>query len=616
MLLFRTAVFKRLRLCRKCSSLSMDIQRYVSTKSHISEITFGDEQKKLIDLIVNKEKSVFFTGAAGTGKSVVLREVIRQLKTKYPRAQSVAVTASTGLAGLNIGGRTYQSYLGLGLGMEPVSDLVQRIKKSPKKTDVWLNCKVLIIDEVSMVDAKMITKISHIGKYFKKNMEPFGGIQLVFVGDFYQLPPVSDQKIIDFIQSEDLNNNTISSTKSGCFFAFESEEWKKAIDYEISLTKIYRQASDPTFIKMLNEVRVGEISNETDLEFKKLCLRNFQESKENLIDGSEYRLNSVEGSNVFPTRNETNKYNRKRLNTINATPVIYDAYKTGTLKGTREYEMINESIIVPDELTLKKGSQVMLVKNQSSSLVNGSLGYVVDFVSLPNYEHFEKKGTGNGIFDFLFDMKDKVKGNPNLERKVALRKQQQQDTEIRCLPLVKFVSTRGKTVQYKIISPEFFEYKDIETDDILFSKKQIPLILAWALSVHKSQGQTYHKLNCDLSRIFEDGQAYVALSRVTSREGLQLKNWNKDKVQINPVVKAYYKSKVKPVDNIINHNPSVEIFVNDAPTVVHNEENNLVNKKNNIALDENQLGEEIDFVDNSYFKNRGRFKSHFDEFGP
>lgn len=570
---------------------SLELRRTASSNTATKELVLGDEQKKLVDLIVNKGKSVFFTGAAGTGKSVVLREVIKQLKQKYPDPQSVAITASTGLAGLNIGGRTYQSYLGIGLGLEPVSDLVQRIKRKNRKENAWINCKVLVVDEVSMIDAKMITKLSHIGKYFKKNMKPFGGIQLVFVGDFYQLPPVMDKKIIDFIQSDDIAMFGDSDSTSETCYAFESDEWKKAMDHEISLTKIYRQESDPTFIKMLNEVRVGEVSNETDIEFRKLCMDNFQDSRNIDQDKVETRLDFLEGSNIYPTKYETNKYNKKRLNAIDATPVTYDCYKSGTLKGTREFEMINESIIVPDELTLKKGAQVMLVKNQSSSLVNGSLGSVVDFVSLPNYENFEEKGKGNNIFDFLLDNKAEVKGNPNLERKLELREIQLNDTETRCLPLVKFCNINTNVIQYKIISPEFFEFKDPDTEDILFSKKQIPLIMAWALSVHKSQGQTYEKLNCDLSRIFEDGQAYVALSRVTSRAGLKLKSWNRAKVQVNPVVKKYYGDRIKAVHELESKAKSKRPLFVAQPTTE----------------------DEIDFVDSDDFTRKRNFRMDMDD---
>lgn len=592
MLTFRSCFYKKsCFLTKNGYYIVSTLRKQLHTNNSNIEVTLGDEQQQLVDLIVNKKKSVFFTGPAGTGKSVVLREVIRQLKQKYPDPHSVAVTASTGLAGLNINGRTYQSHLGIGLGMEPVADLVHKIKKSPVRHRVWTNCKVLIIDEVSMVDSKMITKLSHIGKYFKKNMKPFGGIQLVFVGDFYQLPPVVDKKIIEFIQSEDLNDFNNIGKKSEISYAFESEEWKKAMDHEISLTKIYRQESDPTFIKMLNEVRIGEVSHETDLEFKKLC----QESNEESRNENQKRLSFLEGSNVYPTRNETNKYNKKRLDAIDATPVTYDCFKSGRLKGTREFEMINESVIVPDELTLKKGAQVMLVKNQSSSLVNGSLGSVIDFVSLPNYENFENKGKQNGIFDFLFEMRDEVEENVNLQRKLDLRKTQLSNTESACLPLVKFSNSKTNVIQYKVISPEFFEYKDPDTDEILFSKKQIPLILAWALSVHKSQGQTYEKLNCDLSRIFEDGQAYVALSRVTSRDGLTLINWNKEKVQANPVVKEYYSSRVQSVDDVIN---GVKL-TKKSPKI-----------QEQIIDDE----DEIDFVDESDFSSRNNSRQQMEDF--
>jgi ATP-dependent DNA helicase PIF1 len=138
-------------------------------------------------MVVDEGKSVFFTGSAGTGKSVLLREIIGRLRTKYKKEPDrVAMTASTGLAACNIGGVTLHSFGGIGLGRESVPDLVKKIRKNAKAKNRWMRAKVLIIDEVSMVDGELFDKLEHIARELRKSGRPFGGIQVVITGDFFQ----------------------------------------------------------------------------------------------------------------------------------------------------------------------------------------------------------------------------------------------------------------------------------------------------------------------------------------------------------------------------------------------------------------------------------------------
>lgn len=189
------------------------------------KLMLSSEQQKVLRLVVEQGKSVFFTGSAGTGKSVLLREIIRSLKRKYPRPEGVAITASTGMAACNIGGTTIHSFAGIGLGKEPVDQLVNKIKKNPKSRSRWQRVHVLVIDEVSMVDGELFDKLAGIAESLRGKAgasKPFGGIQLIVTGDFFQLPPVA-------------------KGSSASKFAFEAKEWKNCVNHTVNLTQVFRQ---------------------------------------------------------------------------------------------------------------------------------------------------------------------------------------------------------------------------------------------------------------------------------------------------------------------------------------------------------------------------------------
>lgn len=210
-----------------------------AVKSHMvkqSAIALSKEQEVVKELVCDKGKSVFFTGPAGTGKSVLMRAIIAQLKKKYARdPDRLAVTASTGLAACNIGGMTLHSFSGIGLGKDDVATLVKKIRRNPKAKNRWLRTKILVIDEISMVDGDLFDKLSQVGRTLRNNGRPWGGIQLVITGDFFQLPPVPDYNTRD--------------TK----FAFEAATWNTSIDHTIGLTEVFRQ-KDPGVSQILDQL--------------------------------------------------------------------------------------------------------------------------------------------------------------------------------------------------------------------------------------------------------------------------------------------------------------------------------------------------------------------------
>ena len=193
----------------------------------LPRVFLSDEQRSVLNLVVEQQKSVFFTGSAGTGKSVLLRETIKVLRDKYKREPDrVAVTASTGLAACNVGGVTLHSFAGIGLGKEPVPELVKKIKRNQKAKNRWMRTKVLVIDEISMVDGDLFDKLEAIARAIRNNGRPFGGIQLVITGDFFQLPPVPDHGGRD------------------AKFSFDASTWNTSIEHTIGLTQVFRQ-KDP-----------------------------------------------------------------------------------------------------------------------------------------------------------------------------------------------------------------------------------------------------------------------------------------------------------------------------------------------------------------------------------
>lgn len=203
------------------------VQKAKSANKRPARVFLSEEQQHVLTLVIEKKKSVFFTGSAGTGKSVLMREIISSLRKKFVREPDrVAVTASTGLAACNVGGVTLHSFAGIGLGKDDVPELVRKIKRNQKAKHRWMRTKILVVDEVSMVDGEMFDKLEAIARQIRNNARPFGGIQLVITGDFFQLPPVPDY-------------NKVAK------FAFDAATWKTSIEHTIGLHHVFRQR-DPS----------------------------------------------------------------------------------------------------------------------------------------------------------------------------------------------------------------------------------------------------------------------------------------------------------------------------------------------------------------------------------
>ncbi|ODH21035.1 hypothetical protein ACO22_05738 [Paracoccidioides brasiliensis] len=475
----------------------------------VPSIFLSEEQKRVVDAIVQDGKSIFFTGSAGTGKSVLMREIIRKLREKYKKEPDrIAVTASTGLAACNIEGVTLHSFAGIGLGKESVADLVKKVKRNQKNKTRWLRTKVLIIDEISMVDGDLFDKLEEIARKIRNNGRPFGGIQLVITGDFFQLPPVPDPTKL-------------------AKFAFSASTWNTTIQHTILLTQVFRQ-KDPKFASMLNEIRLGKLSQETIDAFKQLSRPlNFHDA--------------LEATELFPTRLEVENANSARMNRLSGETMVYTAVDGGTMQNEAQRSQLLADCVTPI-LQLKKGAQVMLIKNMDESLVNGSLGKVVAFMDEARFDYYSKSDENfagdQGYADRSAQTMSKLKSFENKNGTVNPKG---------LWPVVCFVQPDG-TERHLLCQPETWKI-ELPNGEVRAQRTQVPLILAWALSIHKAQGQTLQRVKVDLGRVFEKGQAYVALSRAVSQAGLQVSRFDPRRVMVHPKVLEFY-SNLSSIHNI------------------------------------------------------------------
>lgn len=575
---------------------SNDIGLTTETKKTVKPIILSAEQEYVLQL-AKKGESIFFTGSAGTGKSVLLRSIIKELKHIHG-SSSVAVTASTGLAACNIGGITVHSFAGFGLGKGKPEDLLKMVRRNRKASTRWKFTKVLVIDEISMIDGALFDKIDYIARRIRRQQHlPFGGLQIVICGDFYQLPPVNKAEL----QSDG------TEVKHTSTFAFESQSWNKIIKSKIILKEVFRQKGDQTFINILNDMRHGIVSPKAEMELARLSRP----------------LNCAAGivpTELYATRYEVDSANNMKLAKLRGSARLFESKDGGSLPPPMRATMLS-NFLAPQKLFLKLNAQVMCIKNYDDTLVNGSLGKVVGFLdrdtymasdlnrSEPNidFDEFQKRlrkkkvefavskkeaATGeplddeakekitqeietasetllDSVFHFfdedgstsIVKTEDQIKTEDtsaglktesqmtteeliaeNRKRKADFIQQIQQSSKGEKYPLVRFLNPDGVTTRDVLVEPENWEIEDDYSSEVLASRVQLPLMLAWALSIHKSQGQTLQKVKVDLTRIFENGQAYVALSRATSREGLQVINFSKLKVRTHEIVEEFYET--------------------------------------------------------------------------
>lgn len=493
-----------------------------------TSLKLSEQQISVLKLAVEDGKNIFYTGSAGTGKSVVLRELVKHLRRKHG-SSNVGVTASTGLAACNIGGQTLHRLLAIGLGTGSPTEMMMKIKKNPSLVKKWKTLKVLIIDEISMIDGVLFTKLNELAKLVRQSNRPFGGIQIICTGDFFQLPPVA---------------------KGGttCQFCFESPCWNKVIDKTILLSQVFRQKNDNELIDMLNAIRYGTMTPDIISKFKLL------ERERQYDDG-------IEPTELYPTREEVKQANQKRLSSLSSSSRRFIGHDSTTL----DYHIkMLDNLMCEKELILKPGAQVMYLKNYDENVVNGSIGKVL-FFSTENLYLRIKEYYGESYLDnasllqeiMLLTSRVGVTSDWSDPERLAFEQipKDRQTTfaklchlasnekESDLFPLVQFQVPHSDSV-ILLIKPEPFSVnigKSNSPEDVI-TREQLPLLLSWAMSIHKSQGQTIKRLRIDLRKVFEKGQVYVALSRTTDKNNLEIRNFDPKKITVSEKVKQFYRS--------------------------------------------------------------------------
>lgn len=459
-------------------------------------IVLSEDQQDILKA-VSSGKNVFITGPGGCGKSFIIQKIVDQCKQLN---KNVQVCATTGCASilLKCSAKTIHSWSGIGISKMDDHAITTKIMMNAKKRKNWREVEILIIDEVSMMSQSLFQLLNHIGQRIRKNAKPFGGIQLICSGDFFQLPPVGNK----------------NDPESG-LFCFESELWDTVFDEQILLDKLFRQ-TDPEYINILHEIREGHLSKKS-YELLSTRVRKKEELTDELYKYAVYLL---------PIKKQALEMNQTNLHKIKEPEYRFEAetkYQAQTSIHTHkpesnpvklskpqiktETDYLLKNALFDTTLVLKKGCKVMCIVNldMDNGIFNGSIGEIIDF---------------------KYDIDtDKEKGMVLQHETLSTLKSQP-------YPLVKF-----KNGYTKLIRP--YEWKSETVNGL--TVKQIPIILAWGITIHKSQGSTLENAIIDLGKsVFENGQTYVALSRVKSLQGLYLTDFQPSKIRANSKVKTFY----------------------------------------------------------------------------
>ena len=434
-------------------------------------IILSDEQTIAFNKYIER-KNIFITGPGGSGKTQLIRQIYQHGSSCGKQIQVCALTGCAAVL-LECSAKTIHSWSGVGLASGSIESIIKKIRGNRRSLSAWLKTDVLIIDEVSMMSLKLFDLLDAVGRVIRACRAPFGGIQIIFSGDFYQLPPVGEKEDPDTMR-----------------FCFESEDWFNvfSLDCHIQLVKIFRQIGDDVYVGMLNQIRKGAIKRKTAERLMTFVGRE-PEAGSGVIVTEIYpikrRVEHINSMKMDELTGEEKDY----LMRFNQPETVSNAFGHGSSVAF-ELNYLKSNIMCNPTLKLKVGAQVMCVVNISDEdteelvLCNGSQGKVMKF------------------------------------------------DEVRGLPVVMFDNGITRMMDYHVWTSE---------NMLGVSVSQIPLILSWAITIHKSQGATLLHAKIDIGcGVFEEGQTYVALSRVKSLDGLYLTSFDISKIKVNRKVHEFY----------------------------------------------------------------------------
>ncbi len=413
------------------------------------------QRKALVTCLTNPH--VFLTGGAGTGKSFIVN---RYRKMMEDMGTSVPVVASTGAAAVLVGGQTFHRFFGL----DAARDVEALVNKALSREHLWARISsvpALILDEVSMLPGYALEAAYQICQRIRRSTEPWGGISVIAVGDFRQLPPV------------------VKQYEGARPWAFLTDAWKATGFVPAMLTEPVR-ATDKDFVDILNDARIGKLTDRI-IQF---------------LNSKTVGQADLDIPRVFARKVDVESYNQGKLAELEGPLVTRRTEYKGNDRYTDE---LRKHAPVPEQLAFRRGALVMMRKNdQQDRYVNGSLGHIVDFV-------------GNGT------------ANPDI-----------------IVKLMTGVTVTVETGKF-MLSDEFGE--------VLATCENYPMTLAWATTIHKSQGATMDAALLDLAGLWEPGQLYVALSRVRSPDGVKVISWDPRAFKKDRKVSEFHKDLIAQLES-------------------------------------------------------------------
>lgn len=463
---------------------------------------FGSMRQSSALDILKTGQNVFLTGSAGSGKTYTLNQYIDYLRA---RRVPVAVTASTGIAATHMNGTTIHSWSGIGIKDELSDRDLTNLSRKQFLADRLKDTAVLVIDEISMLHAKQLNLVSQVLKHIRKNDKAFGGIQVVVAGDFFQLPPIGSKG---------------ESNREK--FAFMSEAWLDAKFHICYLSEQHRQVSEAAnggldLDDILNQIRRQEVTFE--------AIAALENTYDQSVD--------IKRTRLYTHNLNVNKINDKELALLDGEMMRFEATTTGDSKLV---ETLKKTVRTQDELVLKVGAKVMFIKNNAElGVSNGTMGELIGFSAVK----IEDKESSDALIedDSSDDIDEEAAGEKTAKAKKSAAKKDKEKPKSKKPTTQKMPVVRLNSGREVIAEPEEWIIED-ETGEVLASYLQVPLCLAWAITIHKSQGMTLDAAEIDLSRTFELGQGYVALSRLKSLAGLQLLGMNDMSLQLDPLARG------------------------------------------------------------------------------